>query len=242
MNKLLIALLFLFFSLPSLTMGYEKDSISTSQGDLSIHFLGHGSLLLQFKNKNIYIDPYSNVANYNTLPKADFIFITHEHPDHLDPKALQIIKTNKTQIYLNQKAFDSYKSGFVLKNGENKKLENFTIEVLPAYNIAHKRPSGAPFHLKGEGNGYLFTFADKRVFVAGDTENTPEIKALKNIDVAFLPMNLPFTMTPEMSADVALAMKPKIFYPYHYGDTKIEELINLLKNHKEIDVRVREMK
>lgn len=240
MYKILIIFLINLLSFCSWSM--EKDIIKTSQGELTITFLGHGSLLFNFKSQNIYIDPYSNVADYSNLPKADLVFITHEHPDHFDPKALQQIKTSKTQIYLNQKAFDSYKEGSVLKNGDLKKSNTFIIEVVPAYNIAHKRPSGNPFHPKGEGNAYLFTFGDKRVLIGGDTENTPEIKALKNIDVAFLPMNLPYTMTPEMAADAALAMRPKIFYPYHYGETKVEELLNLLKNHKEIEVRVREMK
>ena len=106
----------------------------------------------------------------------------------------------------------------------------------------HKRSNGRPFHPKGRGNGYVITFGDKRVYVAGDTENTPEMKALKKINVAFLPMNLPYTMTPEMVADAAKAFKPKILYPYHYGDTDPEKLVELLKNDKQIEVRIRKMR
>ena len=113
---------------------------------------------------------------------------------------------------------------------------------MPAYNIVNKRPTGQPFHPRGEGNGYVITFGDKRVYVAGDTENTPEMKALKGIDVAFLPMNLPYTMTPAMVADAARAFRPKVLYPYHYGETDTAELVRLLAGEKGIEVRVRKMK
>ncbi|MBI4643220.1 MAG: MBL fold metallo-hydrolase, partial [Deltaproteobacteria bacterium] len=128
-----------------------------------------------------------------------------------------------------------------LKNGEKKTVAGFQIEAVAAYNLVHKRESGEPFHPKGRDNGYIITFGDKRVYVAGDTENHPEMKALKNIDFAFLPMNLPYTMTPEMVADAAKAFKPKVLYPYHYGKTDPAKLVNLLKENKEIEVRVRRM-
>jgi len=105
----------------------------------------------------------------------------------------------------------------------------------------HVLETGEPFHPQGRDNGYVIAFGDKRVYVAGDTENTPEMKALKNIDIAFLPMNLPYTMTPEMVADAARAFKPRILYPYHYGQTDPARLVNLLKDSPEIEVRVRKM-
>jgi len=111
-----------------------------------------------------------------------------------------------------------------------------------AYNIVHKRDTGQPFHPKGVGNGYIITFGDKRVYVAGDTENVPEMKGLKSIDIAFLPMNLPYTMTPEMVADAAKAFKPKILYPYHFGETDTSKVVSLLKGTPEIEVRIRNMK
>jgi L-ascorbate metabolism protein UlaG (beta-lactamase superfamily) len=116
------------------------------------------------------------------------------------------------------------------------------IEAVPAYNIVHERSSGLPFHPKGNGNGYVITFGDKRVYVAGDTENTPEMKKLKDIDIAFLPMNLPYTMTPEMVADAAKAFRPKILYPYHFGNTDTSELVRLLEGEEGIEVRIRDMK
>jgi L-ascorbate metabolism protein UlaG (beta-lactamase superfamily) len=123
-----------------------------------------------------------------------------------------------------------------------KSIGGLKIEAVPAYNIVHKRDSGQPFHPKGIGNGYIITFGDKRVYIAADTENIQEMKELKGIDIAFLPMNLPYTMTPEMVADAAKAFKPKILYPYHYGETDTSKLLNLLKDSKEIEVRIRKMK
>jgi len=128
-----------------------------------------------------------------------------------------------------------------MKNGEVKTVAGLTIEAVPAYNLVHKRASGEPFHPQGQGNGYVITFGGKRVYVAGDTENTPEMKALKDIEIAFLPMNLPYTMTPEMVADAAQVFKPKILYPYHFGKTDTSKLVELLKDNPEIQVRIRPM-
>jgi L-ascorbate metabolism protein UlaG (beta-lactamase superfamily) len=129
-----------------------------------------------------------------------------------------------------------------MKNGDARTIGGLKIEAVPAFNIVNKRPDGQPFHPKGIGNGYVITFGDKRVYVAGDTENIPEMKEIKNIDIAFLPMNLPYTMTPEMVAEAAKVFKPKILYPYHFGETDTSKLVNLLKDSKEIEVRVRKMK
>ena len=129
-----------------------------------------------------------------------------------------------------------------MKNGQTKETAGLKIEAVPAYNLVHKRPDGQPFHPKGVGNGYVITFGQTRVYIAGDTENTPEMKALKKIDIAFLPMNLPYTMTPEMVADAVKAFKPKILYPYHYGETDTNTLVALLKDFKETEVRIRKMK
>ena len=128
-----------------------------------------------------------------------------------------------------------------MKNGDSREILGLTIEAVPAYNILHTRNNGQPFHPKGNGNGYIITFGDKRVYVAGDTENIPEMKNLKNIDIAFLPMNLPYTMTPEMVAKAAKMFYPKILYPYHYGTTDDQKLVELLKDEKNIDFRIRKM-
>ncbi len=221
---------------------FEKDVVRTSGGELEIYFIGHGSLLFTFKGRNIYLDPYSRLADYSKLPKADLLLITHEHQDHLDPAAIGRIRTPDTKVVLTEKCLEKVSDGMVMKNGDVQTAMGIRIEAVPAYNIIHKRDNGQPFHPKGQGNGYVLTFADKRVYIAGDTENTPEMKALRNIDIAFLPMNLPYTMTPEMVADAALALRPKILYPYHYGDTDISRIVALLKGSKDIDVRIRKMR
>jgi len=128
-----------------------------------------------------------------------------------------------------------------MKNGDVNTVEGLTVEAVPAYNIIHQRAPGMPFHPKGMGNGYVITFGDVRVYIAGDTENIPEMKGLKNIDIAFLPMNVPYTMTPEMVADAAKAFNPKILYPYHFSETDTSKIVDLLKNEK-IEVRIRSMK
>ncbi|ABK19589.1 MBL fold metallo-hydrolase [Syntrophobacter fumaroxidans] len=220
----------------------ESDRFETAAGPLSVQFLGHGSLAFQFADKVIYVDPYSEVAEYSKLPKADIVFITHEHKDHFDPKALGHIVTDKTLVVLTETCGRQYQEGLVMHNGDLKTIQGITVEAVPAYNIVHLRPSGFPYHAKSFGNGYVFTFGEKRVYVAGDTENIPEMKDLKNIDIAFLPMNLPYTMTPEMVADAARIIRPRILYPYHYGETDVTQLIGLLKDEKSIEVRIRNLK
>lgn len=221
---------------------FEADKIKTSKGDLVITFLGHGSLIMSFGGKVIHVDPFSQVADYAQLPKADLILVTHEHMDHLDLKAINAIKSDKTMLAVTENVAKTIKEGIILKNSDVQTIRGFKIEAVPAYNLAHMRSPGVPYHPKGVGNGYIITFDDKRVYIAGDTENTPEMKSLQNIDIAFLPMNLPYTMTPEMVADAAQAFRPKILYLYHYGDTDTSKLIDLLKNEKDIDVRIRKMK
>ena len=221
---------------------FETDIIKTSAGDLKITFVGHGTLMFNFGGKVIHVDPYSNLADYDTLPKADLILLTHEHPDHLDLKALNAVRTGKTVVALTEACGKQVQGGIVMMNGDVNTLEGLKIEAVPAYNIVHKRDTGQPFHPKGVGNGYIITFGDKRVYVAGDTENIPEMKGLKNIDIAFLPMNLPYTMTPEMVADAAKVFKPKILYPYHFGETDTSKVVSLLKETPEIEVRIRKMK
>jgi L-ascorbate metabolism protein UlaG (beta-lactamase superfamily) len=220
---------------------FEQDVVKTGAGDLIITFIGHGTLMFSFGGKVIHVDPVGQYADYGKLPQADLILITHEHRDHLDPKAVALLRRPGAEIVLNQAAAGQIPGGLVLKNGEKKTVAGLTIEAVPAYNLVHKRESGEPFHPKGQGNGYVITFGDKRVYVAGDTENTPEMKALTGIDIAFLPMNLPYTMTPEMVADAARAFKPKVLYPYHFGKTDTAWLAALLQGHPEIEVRLRNL-
>jgi len=220
---------------------FEKDTIQTNAGDLEITFIGHGTLMLTFNEKILHIDPWSQFTDYAHMPKADIILITHEHHDHLDPKAIEDVRTENTTVILTSICTNQIKGGIVMKNGDEKTIDGIRIEAVPAYNIEHMRSPGAPYHPKGDGNGYIITFGNKRVYIAGDTENTPELKTIKNIDVAFLPMNLPYTMTPEMVTDACKDLKPKIIYPYHFGQTDTSQLEELLKDEPEIEVRIRKM-
>ncbi len=219
----------------------EEDVITTDEGDLKITFIGHGTLMFTWQGKVIHVDPVSRETDYTKLPKADLVLITHEHGDHLDPKALDLIRKEGTKIVLTKTCAERVAGGLVMKNGDVQTIDGLEIEAVPAYNIVHKRGDGQPYHPKGVGNGYIVTFGKLRVYIAGDTENTPEMKALKKIDIAFLPMNLPYTMTPEMVADAAQAFQPKILYPYHYGQTDPKKLVDLLKDAKDIEVRIRKM-
>jgi L-ascorbate metabolism protein UlaG (beta-lactamase superfamily) len=244
MSKLVIPLLFLILGLAGITSAqrkFERDVIPTSNGDIEITFLGHGSLMMTYGGKTIHVDPYGEVADYGALSKADLILVTHEHYDHLDPSALQAILRSDTVVVATQACAPQIPKALVMANGEIRTVLGLAIEAVPAYNIVHKRPDGNPFHPQGSGNGYIITFGDKRVYIAGDTENIPEMKALRDIDVAFLPMNLPYTMTPEMVADAARVIHPKILYPYHYGDTDTSKLLQLLQGEKGIEVRIRKL-
>ena len=221
---------------------FESDVIKTAAGELKITFIGHGTLMFTFGGKVIQVDPVGQYGDYAKLPKADLMLITHEHRDHLDMKAIEAVRTGKTVVVLTETCAAQVPGGIVMKNGDTKPVDGLKVEAVPAYNLLHKRDTGQPFHPKGIGNGYVLTFGDKRVYVAGDTEDIPEMKELKGIDIAFLPMNVPPTMTPEMVANAAKAMRPKILYPYHCGNTDVSKLLDLLKDTKEIEVRIRKMK
>lgn len=220
--------------------GYDMDLIKTQAGDLQITLIGHGTLMLSFGGKVVHIDPWSKLADYSRLPKADLILVTHEHPDHLDPDAIKSVRKGGSQVIVNEASSGKISGSMVMTNGEMQVIQGLKIEAVPAYNLIHMRSPGQPYHSRGIGNGYVLTCGDKRIYVAGDTENTPEMKSLPDIYCAFLPMNLPYTMTPGMVADAAKAMKPMILYPYHTGGTDTAGLVELLKD-TGIDVRIRKL-
>ncbi len=225
-------------------MNFTTDIFETSGGDLAISFIGHGTLMFEYNGMVIHVDPVMREADYAEMPDADLILVTHEHGDHLDLTAIEHIRKDYCPVVMTRtclEQLEEFHGAVVMENGDVETVAGIPIEAVPAYNIEHKRSSGEPFHPKGIGNAYVITFGDKKVLIGGDTENVPEIKALKDIDIAFLPMNLPYTMTPEMVADAARAIQPKILYPYHYGNTDPEELVKLLKDEKNIEVRIREL-
>lgn len=222
--------------------GWEQDIIPTSEGPLKITFIGHATLMMEWDKLVIHIDPVGQFADYRQLPRADLILVTHDHGDHFDPKVISLLSHEKTVIILTSKCAAKYAGARVMANGDKTTINGIGVEAVPAYNIVHMRSQGVPYHPCGEGNGYVLIFGDKKIYIAGDTENIPEMKNLGPIDVAFLPMNLPYTMTPEMVADAARTIKPKILYPYHYGQTNPQELIELLREEKEIEVRIRNLR
>ncbi len=240
--RIIALLTIMTMTVPSFSQGNpSSDKLTSSAGIIEMNFIGHASLMFNMNSFIVYIDPVSSMGNYNNMPKADLVLVTHEHSDHLDASLIKSLSKPETVVICNEASLSGLPSAQAMKNGDRKNINGIEVEALPAYNIVNMRAPGQPFHPKGNGNGYIITFGDKRIYVAGDTENTPEMKALKNNDVAFLPMNLPYTMTPSMVADAAIAFRPKILYPYHFGNTKTSEIVDLLKN-TDIEVRIRDLK
>ena len=207
----------------------------TAGGDLVIQPLNHAALRFEYRGKQYYVDPAGR-ADWASLPKADAIFVTHEHGDHLSPPTIALIKKEGTLIFANESSVKQAGFGAVIAVGEKKQVLDITVEAVPAYNLNPERQQMHPKARKD--NGYILTFGGKRVYVAGDTEGTPEMKALQNIDIAFLPINLPYTMPPPEAAEAARAFKPKILYPYHQGKSDPAEVKRLLADVPEIEVRV----
>ena len=244
MKKLTIVIITFFILFPfnvNAQKIFESDTVKTSKGDLVITFIGHGTLYFTYNNKIIHIDPVSRYADYSRLPKADIILITHHHGDHMEKETIELISKDDTDLLLTETCFNKIEIGNIINNGETKIVKDITVDAVPAYNLINKRKNGDPFHPKGQCNGYVITFGDKRIYIAGDTENFPKMKDIKGIDIAFLPMNLPYTMTPEMVVDAVEMISPNILYPYHFGKTDTNELLELLKDKKHLEVRIRKM-
>ena len=197
----------------------HADTFGVGSEKLLVTLVGHGSFMLEYKGKIIHLDPYSQVADYSKLPKADLIILTHEHGDHLDTAAINAVKKQDTRFIVSKVCNEILGFGEVVNNGDTTSFGTVAIQAVPAYNIVHKKPDGEAYHPNGRGNGYIFTFGDKKVYAAADTENIPEMEALKGtIDIAFLPKNLPYTMTDEMFIDAAKKVSPKVLYPCHFSE------------------------
>lgn len=238
----LLAVAFLALWPARATLAAATDQLPTSGGPLTIGFVGHGSIWFEYKGKVIQVDPYSKVGDYAALPKADLVLITHAHRDHLDPDALALTLKPGAPVIANATAGEKVPGSQILANGGKTEALGVAIEAVPAYNLVHKRPEGQFFHPKGEGNGYVLTFGDKKVYVGGDTEDIPEMAALAGVDVAFIPVNLPYTMSPGMAVNAARMLKAKVLYPYHTGETDMAALEAMLKEVPGTEVRIRPMK
>jgi L-ascorbate metabolism protein UlaG (beta-lactamase superfamily) len=225
---MLAAVLFAGTALMQAQGAREVDTIQTTKGLVRVTPIMHGSLMLEFGGKVIHVDPWSQ-ANYDGLPKADVILITDVHPDHLDKAQIAKIRKPATVIIAPQAVAADLTEAQVIANGETKTVADLDLEGVAMYNLQRGPEAGKLFHDKGRGNGYVLTMGGKRIYLAGDTECTAEMKALKNIDVAFIPMNLPYTMTPAEAAGCAKAFAPKVAYPYHYRGSDPQEFANELR-------------
>lgn len=212
------------------------DTLQASVGDVTIQPLNHATLVLSQGEHVIYVDPAK--VDFTGQKPATAILITHEHGDHFDPDNLSKI-AGSAKIVAPQSVADKIPEALkgqvtVLKNADSGTVDGLPITAVAAYNTT---PDRQKYHPKGRDNGYVVTFGDKKVYIAGDTEPTPEMEALTGIDVAFLPMNLPFTMTPEQAADAVKAFKPKVVYPYHSKGTDTQKFADLVGDAAEVRLR-----
>ena len=213
------------------------ETFPTSAGNLSITPIQHASLMIQAGGKVLYVDPAQ--GSYDNMPQADYILITDIHGDHLVPAVIDKLKKAGTVIVTPKAVAEKVPGAKVISNGEKTTAGPFTVEAVPMYNMKRGPSAGQLFHDKGRGNGYIVTYGGKRFYFSGDTEAIPEMKALKNIDVAFVCMNLPYTMTPQEAAEAVKAFHPAIVYPYHYMGSDTNEFAKALAG-TGIDVRLRD--
>jgi L-ascorbate metabolism protein UlaG (beta-lactamase superfamily) len=233
-----LALLFVFGLAAFAQTKRPSDEFPTKNGAVKITFIRHASLMIEAGGQVVHVDPWSQ-GNYEGLPKADLLLLTDIHGDHLDARMIERLKKPGTVIIGPEAVAASVAGTTVMKNGDVKAVGPWTIEAIPMYNIKRGPSAGEVFHPKGRGNGYVLGFGGSRFYIAGDTENIPELRALKNIDVAFVCMNLPYTMPPEEAAEAVRAFHPKVAYPYHYRGSDLSIFQKALAG-TGIDVRIRD--
>ncbi len=226
-------------------MNFEKDSIKsfTNEESIVITFIMHGSLVIEYRGETIYVDPVMEYCDYNNMPKADHILVTHDHFDHYDKDAINAIIKGDTILIGSPSVIEDYGRGISQKNGDkHTHNERIAVEAVPAYNVSE---GALDFHPKGINNGYVLDLEGTRIYISGDTELIPEMEDLKDrIHIAFLSVNQPYTMTVDQAVEAAGIINPKIFYPYHYGQTEIDTPIDKLLEGLSvtgIDVRVRKL-
>lgn len=221
--------------------GFEKDQFVTKKGrKVTIHFIKHGTLMIDVDGYVVHIDPVTMFGtDYSKLPKADLLLVTHEHKDHFDMDAIGAVTKSGNRFLSNGRVAEMSQKSEAMQIGQTVKVgKGFTITATAAYNNS---PGKEQFHPKGRDVGFIITVDNLKIYVAGDTEDIEEMKQLKNVDVAFLPVNQPFTMTPEQCIKAVEMFRPKVVYPYHYGQTDLTPVVEHFKNNKNIEVRVRQL-
>jgi len=213
-------------------MAAQKTDVFTTKSGKEVKFtcIKHGSVYIQYDGLEIQVDPVTDgakpITDYTLFPKANIILVTHEHHDHFDREAIAMLRMPNTAIYVTQAIYTQFHNGIVLNNGDSILYRSdVKVEAVPAYNTTEGREQ---FHPKGRGNGYVLTLDGLRIYIAGDTEDIPEMALLKDIDVAFLPCNQPYTMTVEQLVNAAKTFKPRVLFPYHYSETSVGRIAMLL--------------
>ena len=233
MDRILRSQVFIIFVL--ISTAFSQD---TKKDDIIFTPVQHASFIIQSSGKTIFVDPVGEISSYTSFSSPDIILITHTHGDHFNKEIINAVKTEKTIVVGPKTVVDQLQFGEILNNGDKKTIAGVLIEAIPMYNTTEGRLN---YHKKGEGNGYVVTLKQKRIYISGDTEDIVEMRNLKNIDYAFICMNLPYTMTVEQAASAVLEMKPKVVYPYHYreegGFSDIAKFKELVSKDKNIEVR-----
>src|SRR4051812_32868844 len=221
----------------------QPDKETVQGGELTIQPINHATLVLQYNNKNFYIDPTGGADAFKGLAAPDLILVTDIHGDHFDPKTIEAINTNKASVVMPQAVAEKMPATIVkekmivLNNGDKTVQQGISITAIPMYNLPEAADA---FHTKGRGNGYVLSIGGKNIYISGDTEDIPEMRSLKNIDIAFVCMNLPYTMDVSQAAQGVLAFKPKIVYPYHYRGQDVNTFKTLVNSgDQNIEVRLR---
>jgi len=220
----------------------KSDSLETAAGAVTIQPVRHASLVLGFPAFTVYCDPAWGAALYDGLPPPDLVLLTHEHSDHLDKETLKAVATPTTRIIgariaIEQLPDELAARGGIIAHGQTREGDGLTVTAIPAHNIS---PDRLKYHPKGNGNGYVLGFGGKRIYISGDTEDTEEMRSLAGIDVAFLPMNLPYTMTGQQAAGAARAFRPRVVYPFHYINGEENQVFANELAGEDIEVRLRD--
>ena len=218
----------------------QTDTFKTQSGkEVKFTCIKHASIQIEYDGMFFYIDPVTTLkpqTDYTTMPRANYIFITHEHADHFDRMALTQLVTTNTVVFTNPNVSKLFRNARVMNNGDKAVFgDSLMLEAVPAYNST---PGREQFHPKGRDNGYILTLDGLRIYIAGDTEDIPEMQNIKDIDIAFLPCNQPYTMTTDQLVRAAKTIKPKVLFPYHYNDTPVSKAKLQLAG-TGIDVRIR---